>query len=79
MYLIAKGKSQVHVEVLWCPIAFASRPLISKSRLRDAARAFTLFVEALVSEIPGGFLPLNLEGMGAWVRKLRSWGAELIG
>ena len=79
LYLIGKAKSQVPAEVLWRPIAAAAAPVVSRQKLRAAARAFTLFVRTLVAEIPGSFLTLRLKDMGAWLQKLGKWGAEFIG
>ena len=75
LYSIGKAKSQVPAEVLWRPIAAAAAPVISRQRLRIAARAFTLFVRTLAAEIPGAFLTLRLQDMGAWLQKLGRWGA----
>ena len=79
LYLIGKPKSQVPVEVLRRPIAAAAAPVISRQCLRVAARAFTLFVRTLASEIPGAFVTLRLQEMGTWLKKLGGWGAEFIG
>ena len=79
LYLIGKAKLQVPVEVLWRPIAAAAAPIISRQRLRVAARAFTLFMGTLASEIPSAFLTLRLQDMGAWSQKLGGRGAEYIG
>ena len=79
LYLIGKGKSQIQTEILWRPIAASPAPVISRSRLRVAAHAFTCFVRTLVSELPACFLVLNLNDMGQWVNRLSSWCVEVIG
>ena len=67
------------MEVLWRPIAVASSPLVSRSHLRVAARAYTCFLLTLVSELPAVFLVLSLNDMGQWVQKLDSWSPQCIG
>ena len=79
LYLIDKAKSQVQTEILWRPIAASPARVISRSRLRVAARAFTCFVRTLVSELPACFPVLNLNDMGQWVNRLSSCSAEVIG
>ena len=79
MYLIGKAKSCISVAIQWRPIAAAAKPLITKGKLKIAARAFTCFVEMIVDELPAGFLTRSLHGMGTWVQKLGPWGAEVIG
>ena len=69
LYLIGKAKSQVPAEVLWRPIAAAAAPVISHQCLRVAARAFTLFVRTLASEIPGAFPDFTPAGHGYLVAK----------
>ena len=79
MYLIGNAKSRLSVGIQWRPIAAAAKPLITKGKLRIAARAFTCFVEMIVDELPAGFLTRSLHGMGTWIQKLGPWGAEVIG
>ena len=79
LYLLGKAKSRARVAILWRPIAAASTPVVSRSRLRVAACAYTCFVRALVAELPAAFLVLNLNDTGAWIKQLGSWGAECIG
>ena len=79
LYLIGKAKSSIRVEILWRPITAASSPIISRSHLRIAARAYTCFLRTLVSELPTAFLVRNLNDMGSWVRKLGSWSPQCIG
>ena len=79
LYLTGKAKSRAHVAILWRPIAAAATPIVTRSRLRVAARAHTCFVRALVAELPAAFLVLNLNDMGAWVKQLGSLGTECIG
>ena len=76
---IGKAKSQVQTEILWRPIAASPSPVILRSRLRVAARAFACFVRTLVSELPACFLVLNVNDMGQWVNRLSSWSVEVIG
>jgi len=79
LYLIGKAKSRARIEILWRPIAAASSPIVARSRLRIAARAFTCFIRTLVDELPAAFLVLNLNDMGAWVRQLATWEPACIG
>ena len=79
LYLIGKAKSQVQTEMLWRPIAPSPAPVLSRSRSRVAARAFTCFVCTLVSELPACFLGLNLNDMGQWVNRFSGWSVEVIG
>ena len=79
LYLIGRAKSRTKVEILWRPIAAASSPIVSRSRLRVAARAYTCFLRTLVAELPCAFLVLGLNDMGAWVKRLGSWSPERIG
>ena len=70
LYLIGKAKSRIHIEILWPPIAAAPSPIIARSCLRVAARAYTCFVRTLVAKLPTAFPVLNLLDMGAWVQQL---------
>ena len=79
LWLIGKAKSCVSHEILWRPIVAASSPLVSRSHLRIATRAYTCFLRALVDELPAAFLVLSLNDMGRWVQKLNSWSPQCIG
>ena len=48
-------------------------PIVSRGRLRIAARAFTCFLRTLVVERPTSFLIPDLNDMGHWVRRLAEW------
>ena len=55
LYLIGKAKSQVPAEVLWRPIAAAAAPVVSRHKLRVAARAFTCLCVLWLRRYPGLF------------------------
>ena len=79
LYLIGKAKSRIAVEILFQPIAAASSPLVSRSHLRAAARAYTCFLRTLINQLPAAFLVMNLKDMGQWIQKLDSWSPQCIG
>ena len=60
-------------------IAAASSPIISRSHLRIAVRAYTCFLRTLVNQLPAAFLVLNLNDMGSCVRKPGSGSLQCIG
>ena len=55
------------------------QPFILRHWLRLAARAFTLFLKTLVSELPACFLHLRITDLAEWVSALPSWKCQVIG
>ena len=56
---LGKAKSLLKGTILWRPIAAIVQPQIQRFYLRNAARAFTLFLRLLVEEITASFLVLG--------------------
>ena len=64
---------------MWRPIAAVVQPFILRHWLRLAARAFTLFLRALLSKLPASFLHLRITNLAQWVSALPSWSCQAIG
>ena len=78
LYLLGKAKSLLKGTILWRPIAAIVQPQIQRFYLRNAARAFTLFLRLLVEEITASFLVLRICDLQPWVHGLSDWGCTLI-
>ena len=78
LYLIGKAKSLVKCSILWRPIAAVVEPQVQRFFLRMAARAFTLLLKTLISEIPGCFLVLRISDMNDWFHGLSDWNCQFI-
>ena len=78
LYLIGKAKSLVKCSILWRPIAAVVEPQIECFCLRMAARAFTLLLRTLISEIPGCGLVLRISDMNDWFHGLSEWECQVI-
>ena len=78
LYLIGKAKSLVKCSILWSPIATAVEPQIQRFYLRMAARAFTLLLRTLISEIPGFFVVLRISDMNDWFHGRAEWECQVI-
>ena len=63
LYLPGKAKSLTKQCILWRPIAAIVEPQVQRFYLRTAARAFTLLLRLLVSEILGVFLVLKISDL----------------
>ena len=79
MYLLGKAKSLRLPDILWRPIAAASRPFVSRNTLRIAARAFTCFLRCLCTEVTAAILALRISDIAPWLNDLSHWGATCIG
>ena len=78
LYLLGKAKSLLKGIILWRPIAAIVQPQIQRFYLRNAARAFTLFLRLLVEEITASFLVLRICDLQPWVHGLSDWGCTQI-
>ena len=78
LYLLGKAKSLLKGTILWRPIAAIVQPQIQRFYLRNAARAFTLFLRLLVEEITASFLVLRICDLQPWVHGLSDWGCTQI-
>ena len=79
LYLLGKAKSLTKQCILWRPIAAIVEPQVQRFYLRTAARAFTLLLRLLVSEILGAFLVLKISDLGTWIHGLSDWQCTAIG
>ena len=79
LYILAKAKSLSKQMIVWRPIAAVVQSFILRHWLRLAARAFTLFLKTLVSELPACFLHLRITDLAEWVSALPSWKCQVIG
>ena len=70
LYLLGKAKSLTKQYTLWHRIAAIVEPQVQRFYLRTAARAFTLLLRLLVSEIPGAFLVLKISDLQPWIHGL---------
>ena len=73
LYLIGKGKSLRLPAITWRPICAVSRPIVPRSRLRLAARAFSCFLRVLSNEIIGCFHHHNVHSIASWNTWLDTW------
>ena len=74
-----KAKSLTKQCILWCPIAAIVEPQVQRFYLQTAARAFTLLLRLLVSEILGAFLVLKISDLQPWIHDLSDWQCTTIG
>ena len=79
LYLLGKAKSLTKQCILWRPIAAIVEPQVQRFYLRTAARAFTLLLRLLVSEIPGAVVVLKISDLQPWIHGLSDWQCTAIG
>ena len=66
LYLIGKGKSLKKGQWLWRGITALPQPLLSKRKLRIAARANTTFLRLLSHELPTSFVARGINSVSKW-------------
>ena len=74
LYIIGKGKHLAQGQWLWRTIAAYPHPQIDKQYLRTAARAYSLFLQYLIDEIPCSFQILHVNGAAQWYSTMNRYG-----
>ena len=79
LYIIGKAKSLwAGKGWLWRPIAASPSPIVSRSHLIVAARAFTRFLKYLIAELPFSILHLRITDLAAWFQWVGGQGLQTV-